>query len=90
VQSERLLSREELLTEARGLASTTVVTPDSLVAAGLRSTGIEVELVDYPNSGVIAQFGWERLRRGETVQAEDLEANYLRHSTTAKSFAKPR
>jgi tRNA A37 threonylcarbamoyladenosine modification protein TsaB len=48
-----------------------------------------VELVDYPNSSVIAQFGWERLQRGETVRAEDLEANYLRHSTAAKIFAEP-
>jgi tRNA threonylcarbamoyladenosine biosynthesis protein TsaB len=89
MRSERLLSREEFLTEARGAATTTVLTPDSLLAAGLRSAGIEVELVDYPNSGAIAQFGWERLQRGETIQAEDLEANYLRHSTTAKIFAKP-
>jgi tRNA A37 threonylcarbamoyladenosine modification protein TsaB len=89
MHSERLLSREEFLTEAHGTPTKTVVTADSLLAAGLQSAGVEVELVDYPDSSVIAQFGWERLQRQETVRAEDLEANYVRHSTGAKIFAKP-
>jgi tRNA threonylcarbamoyladenosine biosynthesis protein TsaB len=89
MHSERLLSREEFLTEAHGTPTKTVVAPDSLLAAGLKSAGVEVELVDYPDSSVIAQFGWERLQREETVLAEDLEANYVRHSTDAKIFAKP-
>jgi tRNA threonylcarbamoyladenosine biosynthesis protein TsaB len=89
MHSERLLSREEFLTEAPGAPIKTVLTPDPILAAGLRSAGIEVELVDYPGSSVIAQFGWEHLQRGETVRAEDLEANYLRHSTAAKISAKP-
>jgi tRNA threonylcarbamoyladenosine biosynthesis protein TsaB len=86
--SERLLSREEFLAEARGAVTKTVVTPDSLLAAELRSAGIRVEVVDYPDSGVIAQFGWERLQRGRTVRAEDLDANYVRHSTNAQIVAK--
>jgi tRNA threonylcarbamoyladenosine biosynthesis protein TsaB len=86
MSSERLLSREEFLAEAR--SDVTVVTPDSLLAAELRSAGIKVEVVDYPNSGVIAQFGWERLQRGQTVRAEDLDANYVRHSTNAQIAAK--
>jgi tRNA threonylcarbamoyladenosine biosynthesis protein TsaB len=89
MQSERLLSRDEFLAEAHGTPSQTVVTPDSLLAAGLQSAGVEVQLVDYPDSSVIAQFGWERLQRKETVRAEDLDANYVRHSTSAKVVAKP-
>ena len=89
MHSERLLSREEFLTEAHGTPNKTVVTPDSLLAAGLQSARVEVELVDYPDSSVIAQFGWERLQREETVRPEDLEANYVRHSTDAKILAKP-
>jgi tRNA threonylcarbamoyladenosine biosynthesis protein TsaB len=89
MHSERLLSREEFLTEAHGSPTKTVVTPDSLLAAGLQSAGVEVQLVVYPDSSAIAQFGWERLQRGETVRAEDLEANYVRHSTDAKVVAKP-
>jgi len=89
MHSERLLSREEFSTEAHVTPAKTVVTPDSLLAAGLQSAGVEVELVVYPDSGVIAQFGWERLQRAETVRAEDLEANYVRHSTAPKSFGKP-
>jgi tRNA threonylcarbamoyladenosine biosynthesis protein TsaB len=89
MHSERLLSREEFLTEARDTLTKTAVTPDSLLAAGLQSAGVEVELVDYPDSSVIAQFGWERLQRKETVRAEDLDANYVRPSTGARVVAKP-
>jgi tRNA threonylcarbamoyladenosine biosynthesis protein TsaB len=89
MHSERLLSREDFLTEAQGTPSKSVVAADSLLAAGLRSAGVEVELVDYPDSSVIAHFGWERLQRGETVSAQDLEANYVRHSTGGKVIAKP-
>jgi tRNA threonylcarbamoyladenosine biosynthesis protein TsaB len=88
MSSERLLSREEFLAEARGAVTKTVVTPDPLLAAELRSPGLKVELMDYPDSGVIAQFAWERLQRGQTVRAEDLDANYVRHSTNAQIVAK--
>jgi tRNA threonylcarbamoyladenosine biosynthesis protein TsaB len=99
MHSERLLSREEFLTEASlpktSLPETkekTVVTPDAQVADMVRaagvSAGIRVEQIAYPNSGVIARMGWEHLQRGETVRPEDLEANYIRHSD-AEIFSKP-
>ncbi len=88
MHSERLLSREEFLAEARGKA---VVTPDAGLAETVRAAGtaagIIVELIDYPNSGAIARLGWEHLQRGETVRPEELEANYIRHSD-AEIFSK--
>ena len=89
MHSERLLSSEEFLAEARGKA---VVTPDAGLAETVRAAGtaagIRIELIDYPNSGAIARLGWEHLQRGETVRPEELEANYIRHSD-AQIFSKP-
>jgi len=86
MHSERLLSREAFLADARGKA---VVTPDAgLAAAAGSAAGIRVELIDYPNSGAIARLGWEHLQRGQTVRPEELEANYIRHSD-AEIFSKP-
>ena len=89
MHSERLLSGEEFLADAKGKA---VVTPDSVLAETVRAAGsaagIRVELIDYPNSGAIARLGWEHLQRGQTVRPEELEANYIRHSD-AEIFSKP-
>ena len=82
---ERLLSLEEFLAAASGRI---VVTPDSGLAEVVRAAGLHVEQIVHPNSGVIAQLGWQHLKRGETVRPEELEANYLRHSD-AEIFSKP-
>jgi tRNA threonylcarbamoyladenosine biosynthesis protein TsaB len=98
MHSERLLSREEFIAEinsreniAKNSAEKkgkTVVTPDNTLAELFRKAGIEVELIEYPNSGVIARLGWQHLQHGETVRPEELEANYIRHSD-AEIFSKP-
>jgi tRNA A37 threonylcarbamoyladenosine modification protein TsaB len=95
MHSERLVSREEFLAEARGAEATgaeatrnTVATPDARLAETFRAAGIRAELIEYPNAGVIAHLGWERLQRGQTVRPEELEANYIRHSD-AEIFSKP-
>ena len=95
MHSERLLSRDEFLAEAKGAEagfpesiSKTVVTPDALVAETVRAAGIQVVRIEYPNSGVIARLGWEHLQRGQTIRPEELEANYIRHSD-AEIFSKP-
>jgi tRNA threonylcarbamoyladenosine biosynthesis protein TsaB len=100
MRSERLLSREQFVAEVMsakaGLAENefeAVVTPDAALAEAVQSTGrsagIRVELIEHPNSGVIARLGWERLQRGETVAPEELEANYIRHSD-AEIFSTPK
>jgi tRNA threonylcarbamoyladenosine biosynthesis protein TsaB len=90
IHSERLLSWERFLAEARGAKSNSkaIVTPDSMLAEALRNDGIQVELIEYPNGGVIARLGWERLQRGETVLPEELRADYLGHSD-AEIFSRP-
>jgi len=90
MHSERLLSREEFIAEARGAEVThkTIVTPDAVLAAMVEAAGNQVELIEYPTAAVIAGRGWERLQRGQTVRPEELEANYIRHSD-AEIFSKP-
>jgi len=95
MHTERLLGREEFLTEAKSTGTKsseathkTVVTPDTLLAETVRAAGIQAELIEYPSAGVIARLGWERLQRGQTVRPEELEANYIRHSD-AEIFSKP-
>ena len=94
MHSERLLSREEFVAEARDAEARgkAVVTPDAMLAETVRAAGIaagiQIELIKYPNSGVIARLGWDRLQRGQTASPEELEANYIRHSD-AEIFSKP-
>lgn len=81
---ERLLSREEFLSNT---GTATIVTPERGFAEAARSAGREVEEVDYPTSVAIAHLGWEKIKQGITISAEDLEANYIRCSD-AEIFAK--
>jgi tRNA threonylcarbamoyladenosine biosynthesis protein TsaB len=86
MHSERLLRREEFVTESKGK---TVITPDAALAEIARAAGIQVEQISYPGSPVIARLGWSRLERGETVSPEALDANYIRRSD-AEIFSKPK
>ena len=90
MHSERLLSLEEFMAEARlpEAQDRAIVTPDAALAEKIRAAGIQVELVAYPNGGVLARLGWEHLQRGDTVLPDALEANYLRRSD-AEIFSKP-
>jgi tRNA threonylcarbamoyladenosine biosynthesis protein TsaB len=84
MQSERLLTNAELFAEAAGGV---IVTSDSKLAETARASGLRVEQVAMPCSDVIARLGWEKIRKGETVSPEDLEANYIRRSD-AEIFAR--
>jgi tRNA threonylcarbamoyladenosine biosynthesis protein TsaB len=81
---ERLLTRQEFLTEAGGQ---TVVTPDDSIANTAGAAGVTVERVEHPRADTILRLGWEKILGGQTVSPEDLEANYLRRSD-AEIFAK--
>jgi len=82
--SERLLTRAEFVTEARG---SVVVTPEPGLSSLARSSGLEVVEIEQPRSDVIARLGWGKLQAGETISPEKLEANYIRRSD-AEIFAK--
>jgi tRNA threonylcarbamoyladenosine biosynthesis protein TsaB len=84
--SERLLSREEFLAEAK---DTTIITSDAALAESARQSATRVEQIAYPRADVIARLGWERIQRSNTVRPEDLEANYIRRSD-AEIFFKPK
>jgi tRNA threonylcarbamoyladenosine biosynthesis protein TsaB len=86
--SERLLTREEFLTEASGNGRT-VVTPDAALAEILGNADVPCEQIAYPRSEVIARLGWRDIQRGRAVRPEDLEANYIRRSD-AEIFSQPR
>jgi tRNA threonylcarbamoyladenosine biosynthesis protein TsaB len=86
MHSERVLTREEFVTESSGK---TVITPDAAFAEIARAAGIHVEQISYPDSSVIARLGWSRLERGETISPEALDANYIRRSD-AEIFSKPK
>jgi len=84
---ELLLTQEELIAAVRQAGSAQVITPDPPVAAMLAEAGVAVEGVAWPDAGVIARLGWEKILRGETVAPEALDANYIRRSD-AEIFAK--
>ena len=88
MHSERLLTREEFLTEARGNGAR-IVTPDAALAEILRVACVPCEHIAYPNSEAIARLGWQHIQRGRTVRLEDLDANYIRRSD-AEIFSQSR
>ena len=80
-----LLSKDEFLSVARGMV---VSTSEANLAGIVRDAGLSVVSVEQPSAEMIAQLGWKKLRAGETVSPEQLEANYIRR-TDAEIFAKP-
>lgn len=86
LHSERLLSRDELLSEA---ATRVFVTPHASIAEATRKAGLHPIEIPEPRSDAIARFGWEKMQAGQTVSPEDLEANYIRRSD-AEIFSKPK
>lgn len=92
MHSERLLTREQFLTEVSGEgkgAVKNIVTPDAALAEILGTAGVPCEQVAYPNSEAIARLGWQHIQRGRMVPPADLEANYIRRSD-AEIFSQPR
>ena len=88
-ESARVL-REELLSKpdfVSGARDSTLITPDSTLAAAAREAGVTVVTVEYPTPAMLARFGWKKLQAGQTVTPEQLEANYMRRSD-AEMFVK--
>jgi tRNA threonylcarbamoyladenosine biosynthesis protein TsaB len=85
VCGERVLAKDEFLTQAHGSVVATAV---ASLAEAARVAGIPVEMIDGITAEKIALLGWKKLQAGETVTPEGLEANYIRR-TDAEIFAKP-
>ena len=81
---EQLLTKAEFLQQARGLL---VSTTEESLAAISREAGLSVRLIEA-SAEMIARLGCRKLRAGETVAADQLDANYIRR-TDAEIFSKP-
>ena len=74
---ERLIAREALPNLSRAIA---ISTPDGALARLSRDAGLRTfELKTIPPE-MIAVLGWSKLRDGEIVSPEQLDANYVRRS----------
>ncbi len=82
---EQLVRKEEFLQRARGRV---VSTPDAALAEIARDAGLSVSTLERVSAEMIARLGYRKLRAGESVPPERLEANYIRRSD-AEIFAKP-
>ena len=74
---------QQLLTSAEFIALSStwqIVTPDAKIAELAREHGLRVEQIDRPGADVIARLGFEKIRSGEVVSVESLDANYIRRS----------
>jgi tRNA threonylcarbamoyladenosine biosynthesis protein TsaB len=92
--AESLLDMQSLAGLVESGAVHWITTPDRAMADALRERlGASrehaiLDRVERPRSANIAGLGWDKLRAGETVSPEQLEANYLRRSD-AEIFGKP-
>jgi tRNA threonylcarbamoyladenosine biosynthesis protein TsaB len=73
--SETIMTQAELVMFANGR---TLLTPDKNVAEMARAAGLSVEELRRPDSGAIARIGWKKIRAGEIVSPQALDANYIR------------
>jgi len=74
---EFIVTRSEFLSQAKGWA---VVTADSTLAGEARAAGLSVLLLPTISAAVVARLGWRKIEAGDTVTAEQLEANYIRRT----------
>jgi tRNA threonylcarbamoyladenosine biosynthesis protein TsaB len=89
VVSERLVKREDLLAQMLrpDAAQARLATSDKSLAEAAQSLGLSVSMVEPIDAGTIARLGWRKIRQGQTVSPEALEANYIRR-TDAEILAK--
>lgn len=80
-----LLARDEF---EHAVAGRSLVTSDGDIARLARSSGARVIEVEPIRSDTIARKGWKKIQSGDTIPADELEANYIRRSD-AEIFSKP-
>ena len=85
--SESLLTEAEFEAAMRGAGNARIVTPDAAIAALLVRAGIKFQQIPAPQADVIARMAADKVKRGQTVSPESLDANYIRRSD-AEIFAK--
>src|SRR5262249_19900248 len=85
---EKLLTRPEFLQQLGGIDA--VVTCDESVVQLVASSAREaaVALMGRPGSELIARIGLGKVLRGETISADQLDANYIRRSDAELAFTR--
>lgn len=78
--NEQLLSRQEFLQRIQQQEVASLVTSDVALAEAISASGAKADLVERPDSKVIARIGARKLLAGEHIAVEALDANYLRRS----------
>ena len=78
--NEQLLSANDLIEQAREQEIALTLTSDPALAEKLSTSGMQARLIERPDSSLIARIGAHKLRAGQTVSVEALDANYLRRS----------
>ena len=74
---------EELLTfdELRSRESVSrVVTPDQKLAERLKDANVNVTVIPQPRADGVARLGFKKMKNGEVVSPEALDASYIRRS----------
>ena len=74
---EHLIAREALPDLSRAIA---ISTPDATLASMSRDAGLRTVELKAITPEMIAILGWSKLRDGEIVSPEQLDANYVRRS----------
>jgi tRNA threonylcarbamoyladenosine biosynthesis protein TsaB len=92
-EGESLLTVQSLAELVQSGAMPWIVTPDVVLGEALKQrldTAQKRAILSHarPHSAEVAGVAWHKLRAGETVSPEQLEANYIRRSG-AEIFAKP-
>jgi tRNA threonylcarbamoyladenosine biosynthesis protein TsaB len=87
-REEVLLTQEDLIARLRSTKEA-LVTPDASLEKLLAEQSGGVRLIERPASDFIACVGLVKIRRGEVVSVEELDANYIRRSD-AEIFSLPK
>jgi tRNA threonylcarbamoyladenosine biosynthesis protein TsaB len=77
---ELLLPKSAFLELVHQSAIAAVATPDPSLLAGLQESVRSVVALESPTAEQIARLGLRKLRAGESVSPEQLEANYIRRT----------
>jgi tRNA threonylcarbamoyladenosine biosynthesis protein TsaB len=85
-ESEELVSQAEFLERLRTAHPASLVTSEPSLLQLASAVNVHTQMVTRPGSEVVAEIGAGKLRSGDTVTVEALDANYLRRSDAEISF----
>ena len=83
VLTQELLTPNELAVVAQGRE---LITPDAKIADLSHAQNRTAVLVPYSRADVIAQIGFQKIKAGDVVSIESLDANYIRRSDAEIKF----